>query len=122
MRPKKAEMQRMGQEERQTIVQEVGLKIEVPEGQGLAMKANIGIPWNKLRKLKRWLNSFGLQIASEKKQRKLAEDLKFADIYSEEMPFVFSKTGGGTEIRLAVCVQVEDLTALVYSHLEENME
>ncbi|XP_048588874.1 E3 ubiquitin-protein ligase TRIM39-like [Nematostella vectensis] len=122
LRQKKAEMQRMGQEERETIAQEAGLKIEVPEGQGLAMKADIGIPWNKLRELKRWLNSFGLQIASEKKQRKLAEGQKFTDIYSEEMPFVFSKTGGGTEIRLAVCAQVEDLTALVYGHLEENME
>ncbi|XP_048588967.1 uncharacterized protein LOC116611084 isoform X3 [Nematostella vectensis] len=115
-------MQRMGQEERETIAQEAGLKIEVPEGQWLAMKADIGIPWNKLRELKRWLNSFGLQIASEKKQRKLAEGQKFTDIYSEEMPFVFSKNGGGTEIRLAVCAQVEDLTALVYGHLEENME
>lgn len=39
--------------ERQKMLQCAGLHLNVPEGQGLAMRIDVGLPWNKLRVLKK---------------------------------------------------------------------
>eukprot|EP00731_Ephydatia_muelleri_P017018 Em0010g116a len=43
--------------------------------QGLAMKAALGMPWNELRTLRRWFSHSGVQLASEKKLRLIAEEI-----------------------------------------------
>ena len=48
-----AEMKQIPKAERQALMKEAGFKLEVPEGEGLALKASLGIPWNKLRHLRR---------------------------------------------------------------------
>ncbi|KAK3700155.1 hypothetical protein QZH41_009868 [Actinostola sp. cb2023] len=48
-----AEFRRLGREERQQFVQEAGLSIEIPPEEGLAMKSELGIPWNKIRHIRR---------------------------------------------------------------------
>ena len=40
-------------EEREKLMRSAGLNVDVPEGQGLAMRCNVGLPWNKLRVLKK---------------------------------------------------------------------
>ena len=48
-----AEIRRMGQDERSTIVKEAGLSVEISSEQGVAMKTDLGLPWNKIRHLRR---------------------------------------------------------------------
>ena len=48
-----AELKQIGQSERQDMLKEAGFKIEVPDGDVIAMQASLGIPWNKLRHLRR---------------------------------------------------------------------
>ena len=40
-------------EEREKLLRSAGLNVDVPEGQGLALRGDIGLPWNKLRVLKK---------------------------------------------------------------------
>ena len=49
-----AEMNQLPKSERQTLMKEAGFNLEVPQGEGLAMKASLGIPWSKLRHLRRY--------------------------------------------------------------------
>ena len=40
-------------EEREKLLHSAGLNVDVPEGQGLALRCDIDLPWNKLRVLKK---------------------------------------------------------------------
>ena len=81
--------------ERETLLQDAQLPIIIPTDHALAMKADLGIPWNKLRILRRletqiycqylnkahlhqncrWFKSLNVSIASEGKQRELVKDI-----------------------------------------------
>jgi len=52
-----SEIRRLGREERRDIVSEAGLSIEIPPDEGLAMKSELGIPWNKIRNMRRFVNT-----------------------------------------------------------------
>lgn len=58
-----AEIKRLNKVERQLLVKEAGLKVNIPEGGGLAMKASLAIPWNKFRKMRRYrkLNDYTIE-------------------------------------------------------------
>ena len=47
---------------RQKLLEEAGIKAGAPPGSGLALKANVGITWRQLRKIRRWFKSFGLKF------------------------------------------------------------
>ncbi len=49
----RAEMKSLSKEEREEILQEVGLPVAIPLDHSLAMKADLAIPWSKLRLLRR---------------------------------------------------------------------
>ena len=49
------ELRHLAKQERQEILKCSGLTLEVPPGEGLAMKSDLGIPWNKLRHLRRFV-------------------------------------------------------------------
>ena len=49
-----AEIQSPSQAERQELLQEAQLPVVIPTHQALAMKADLEIPWNKLRILRRY--------------------------------------------------------------------
>jgi hypothetical protein len=57
-----SELRRLGRHERQMIVREAGLNLEIPPGEGLAMKAELEIPWNKIRHMRRYVNLLGLTL------------------------------------------------------------
>ena len=44
-----AEVKALNQEERQQLLKSAGITIDIPPEQGLAMKADLAIPWNRLR-------------------------------------------------------------------------
>ena len=52
-----AEMKMLSSEERQDLLKSVGITIDIPPEQGLAMKADLAIPWNKLRIIRRYIYS-----------------------------------------------------------------
>lgn len=47
------EVRQLSKEEREKILKDEGFKMSIPPEQGLAMRADVGLPWNTLRKLKR---------------------------------------------------------------------
>ena len=42
-------------EERAVLMKEVNFTVTIPPEQGLAMKADLNIPWNKLRAMRRYM-------------------------------------------------------------------
>ena len=48
------ELKTLTREERQEILKSAGVTIDIPPEQGLAMKADLAIPWNKLRIIRRY--------------------------------------------------------------------
>ncbi len=44
----------LSREERQDLLKKAGVTLEIPAGQGLAMKADLALPWNKLRDVRRY--------------------------------------------------------------------
>ena len=64
------EIHQLGHNECTQLLQDAGL---TPRGAaprtGLALKADLHLPWFKLRKLRRWLSLFGVQLESKKKHK-----------------------------------------------------
>lgn len=50
-----AEVKALSKEERESILQEAQLPIFIPTDHALAMKADLSLPWNKLRILRRYV-------------------------------------------------------------------
>ncbi len=48
-----AEIHHLSKAERENLLQEVRLPVAIPPSHALAMKVDLGIPWNKLRILRR---------------------------------------------------------------------
>ena len=48
------EIKSVPKEERDILMKEAKFTITIPPEQGLAMKANLNIPWNKLRVMRRY--------------------------------------------------------------------
>ena len=113
-----AEVRILPSEERDQLMKEVSFHVAVPAEQGLAMKADFCLPWRKLRMIRRysyennltlfsnitrrWMKSWGINIASEAKQRSLMKDqLSNLPVKSKSVPFAFNFKRGGQELRPA---------------------
>ena len=48
------EVRVLSSDERQKLLTDAGFSIEIAANKGLAMKADLGIPWNKLRVIRRY--------------------------------------------------------------------
>ena len=48
-----AEIHMLSKEQRQTLLEEAGITVHILPDQGLAMKADLALPWNKLREIRR---------------------------------------------------------------------
>ena len=46
------QVKRLPREDRKQLLCSAGLNLHMPEGLGLAMKCDVGLPWNKLRALR----------------------------------------------------------------------
>ena len=60
--------------ERQTILSELGSQPMVPANHVAAMKASLNIPWNQLRQISRWLQTFNIKLGSEKEARLVGKE------------------------------------------------
>ena len=94
-----------------------GLRSNTPSpGTALAIKADIRLPWHQLRKLQKWLVSFGVRLESE---RVVRDSIKVVPKFTaEEMPMA-SKGGS---IVLAPVVFIPDLVSFVCHMLDMHEE
>ena len=135
------EIKMLPSEEREKIMKEANFSVTVPPEEGLAMKADLCMPWRKLRLMRRylhvsiillgdifynnvlyrWMKSWGANMASEGKQRALMKNLLSELIVrGESVPFSFSLKGGGHELRPAPLAFVDNLKAMLFHLLEEK--
>ncbi|KAL5469048.1 hypothetical protein EMCRGX_G030239 [Ephydatia muelleri] len=114
------EIRALGSEEKKMILTEAGLILDIEATTGLAMKAAIGMPWNQLRTLRRWLAHSGVQLASEKKLRLIAKEMIGENLEAEIAPFCFSRTSCEDEIRAAAYAYTPSLIQKVTNLIDEN--
>ena len=133
------ELRSLTKEEQGKLLLDAGLTIDIPPEQGLAMKADLAIPWNKLRVIRRlilikhtagiqshvnnvcrWLSSSGVSLSSKRKQQKIAQQQVGDNLETETAPFSFSLASGGEELRAAAHVFIPNLVEKVIQLLEQN--
>ena len=68
----------------------------------------------------RWLKKFKIHLASEQKQRALAHEIVGDNMEAERGAFLFSKEGGGEEIREVPFVYVPNIVRKVADLLTHN--
>jgi len=128
------EVHTLSEDERRQLL----LKIQIPVEEGLAMKADLSIPWNEMRTLRRlhdisstsmtyqwtrWMKAWGVSVASKRKQRALSKELVGNNLSSAL--FSFPLESCGEELRPAQLVRSlwEDFQLLeqndryLFSHL-----
>ena len=84
------ELRRLRREQQEDLLREAGLapKGKATSGTGLALKADLHLPWYKLRKLRRWLSLFGVSLESEAVMRQqISEELPF-ELSAELVPLL----------------------------------
>eukprot|EP00117_Sycon_ciliatum_P046983 scpid49621/ scgid33600/ len=102
--------------ERDSLLKSAGVfpPSSTESGVGLAIKADLNLPWAGLRKLQRWLKLFRVPIESEGSMRKrLDEDLPF-DILAEELPLQ-ARSG---EVVMSPVVRFDSLVRVVLHYLD----
>lgn len=95
------------------LLQEAGIEPRAAQpGLGLAIKSDLQLPWNQLRKLKAWLATSGLKLESEHALRKtLATSLPVYE--AKELPMV-TKSG---EILMTPTVYLPNLLEVISHYL-----
>ena len=134
-----AEVKMLTSEERQDLLKSAGITIDIPPEQGLAIKADLAIPWNKLRVIRRyqyhtcihgnfktnnnrWLTTWNIQIASERSLRKRSKEVISDNLKPEVAPLTFSLKSGGEEIREAPLVSIPDLKEKLFQLLDKHQK
>ena len=129
-------------EERNELMKEANFNVYIPPEEGLAMKADLCLPWKKLRLMRRcryidhvlmhivnlikiqihrWMKSWNITVASERRQRSLMKaDLEEMAVEAESVPFSFHTKHGGHEVRPAPLAYVLDLKNIIFHLLEEK--
>ena len=114
------ELNSLPRETQKKLLKDAGLKPNgtLESGTALALKADLGLPWYRLRKLRLWLKSFGVNLESEGVMRQqLAEELPFP-IVAKYVPMA-EKNGAVT---MKVMVVIEDLVGIVCHYLSQHEE
>ena len=104
------EVARLPREERRVFLRDAGLSVpstdSLAPGTGLALKAELALPWNKLRALRRlgcknqnsllsnlysgrWIKSWGVRLPGERQDKAIMRDWVPADITGEMAPLSF---------------------------------
>ena len=66
----------------------------VPADYVAAMKGTLNLSWNKLRDIRRWLATFNVKLASEKKSHLEAADMRGEGLVGEMAPLIVDKGKG----------------------------
>ena len=112
------ELRRLRREDRDILLHEAGLAPHVMagHGKGLALKADLYLPWYKIRKLWRWLSSFRVSLDSEATMREqVSQQLPF-DLIAELVPLA-DRSG---QVTMKSVVRFPDLIGLVMHYLGQH--
>lgn len=135
-----AEIKSLEKEEREKLLEDAQLPVVIPTDHALAMKADLGLPWNKFRILRRyslldlqvnsnsprtniirrWFKEFKVAIASEGRQRIMANSIVGDTLMAEMGAFTFSIDKGGEEIRKVPFVYYPNFIAKVADMIETH--
>lgn len=115
------EIKHLSKSERQDLLHKAGFTLDIPAEQGLAMKADLGIPWTKLRVIRRWLQQWGISLSSEKRQRVVAKTLLGDNLDAEMVPLTHTfKKGGGEEVRASVYCYIPNLQKKLFDMIDDK--
>ncbi|XP_065681190.1 uncharacterized protein LOC124817533 [Hydra vulgaris] len=85
-----------------------------------AMKADLCIPWEKLKTISKWLKSFNINTASYSSHRLVAEKLSGDYLIIENAPFTFEKEEKGIfKIKYVSWGYIENLPMHILRHLDQ---
>ncbi|XP_065652979.1 uncharacterized protein LOC124812446 isoform X1 [Hydra vulgaris] len=94
-------------------------RVTIGAAEMVAIKADLSLPWEKLKTISKWLKTFDIGIASHASQRVIFDRLSGDDIIVESAPFAFQKEKKGTfEIKLASWGYIENLPANIQDILK----
>ena len=129
----------VGKDVRGKLVSDSKFSTQISTQESLAMKASLALPWNKLRIMRRytictcteqmvhiycalfrWFKAHGITIPSEKRKRKMSQELLLDNLQSESAPFSFALKHGGEDLRPSPLVYMPDLVAFVLHLLDQN--
>ncbi|XP_032229451.1 uncharacterized protein LOC116613006 [Nematostella vectensis] len=119
-------LKRKNAEERKQLLKDVlgkELVLEIPKGDSLAMKADLGVTWYKLNKLRGWFSNWGIQMESEKKQRAQKKEQVGDNLADEDFPMEHSRREGRkyiTVIKQTPCAYVDDLKGHIIKYIDDN--
>ena len=120
------ELQTFSTADRQQLLTEADIMVHTPPEQGLAMKADLALPWHKMREIRRytlvhkihmqctsyinhmyinlctsrWLKVSGVVLAGEKRQHALSRELIGDNLVAKAAPMSFPLTGGDEELHM----------------------
>eukprot|EP00731_Ephydatia_muelleri_P005361 Em0002g1537a len=114
------EIRALTKEEKQQLLHDAGITVDVQPIHELAMKSMLGIPWYRLRILRRWLKQSGVCLGSERKQRALCKELIGDNLEVELAPFSFKLPNGEEGLRGAAYGYTPNLTSKIVQLLEQN--
>ena len=75
---------------RSEILKQLGTSTTVSAKHVAAMKANLNIPWHRLRLISRWLRTFNVNLGSEKQARLVSREWTGAGLVVEMAPIAGS--------------------------------
>eukprot|EP00731_Ephydatia_muelleri_P031131 Em0022g645a len=111
------EIRSLSKNEKNSLLKDAGITLDISPEQGLAIKADLTLPWNKIRMIRRWFKGSGICLASERKQRQLAATLVGDNL---DAPFTFLTASKNEEVRGAPHAFIPRLQDSVFGLLEDN--
>ena len=103
---------------RQKIIEGFKSTVSVPADHVAAMKNTLNLPWNLLRDVRRWLQTFNINLAPEGKCRAVVKDWIADYIRSEEIPALVLRANK-TSIELRPWCYIYNLVAYVLRYLDD---
>ena len=107
--------------EREEIIKLFKSTDSVPPDVVVSMKSVLGLPWNMLKDIRRWLKTFSVSLASEGQVRSVVKDWVGTGLYSEELPATFIKDNKVT-IKLKPWCYIFNLVGYVIHYLDSLKE
>ena len=109
-----------GQNERAKILKNMRVQVNIPPEQVASMKTTLNMPWYQLREVSRWLSTFNVKIASEKKVRATSKDWVGDGLLVEMAPLTKKASSGKrTEVILRPWAYLYNLVGHILKHLED---
>ena len=72
--------------QREKIVETLQTSVYIPSSHTATMKANLKMPWNMMREISRWLKTFNIDMASEKRTKQISKRWVGLGLQDENAP------------------------------------